>query len=223
MSITLLLLLIPMGLVVLAQMALSATYKKYSKIPNSRGLTGEQVARAILDRNGLHDVQIYKGHGQLSDYFDPKNNLIKLSPDVYSGSSIASLAVAAHEVGHAIQYATKYSIIGFRNLVLPMAIGAGNVAWIVIIAAFIFGQTQLLWLGVGLMVVIAIFQLLTLPLEFNASSRALRILEDENFLTYEEVPQARKVLNSAAMTYVVALIVTLAEIARLIIISMMND
>ena len=221
-----LLILIPIGMVFLAQMLLTANYKKYSKMPNSRGLSGYEVARKILDSNGLSNVEIYQGKGQLSDFFDPTRNIIQLSPDVYQGRSIASLAVAAHEVGHAIQYATNYPMIAIRNKILPASITASNIAWIVIIAGLVmtsFGSVSpLLYLGIGLMVIIALFQVATLPLEFNASSRALQILEGNNYLDYDEVPKAKKVLNSAAMTYVVALIVTIAEILRLLLIVFVN-
>lgn len=212
------LIIIPLILVFVVQGLLQRSYKKYSRIQNSRGLTGYQVARSILDGNGLSNVELYQGEGQLSDYFDPTKQLIKLSPDVYNGTSIASLAVAAHECGHAIQYATHYPVIGFRNKVLPLASTASNLAWIVIIIGIIFSNA-LLFVGIGLLAIIAIFQILTLPLEFNASSRALRILEEGNYLEYDEVPKARKMLSSAALTYVVALLTTLAQIARLILIS----
>lgn len=213
------LILIPIILVMAAQALLQANYNKYSRIQNHRGLTGAQVARKILDSNGLSQVEIYQGEGQLSDYFDPTKNLIKLSPEVYGGNSIASLAVAAHEVGHAIQYATKYPIIGFRNKVLPLAMTAGNLAWGVIIIGLFSSFDPFIYIGIGLLLIIALFQLLTLPLEFNASSRALKILEQDNFLDYDEVPKAKRMLNAAAMTYVVALITTIAQILRLILIS----
>lgn len=212
------LIIIPIILVMVVQGLLQKNYNKYSRIPNHRGLTGAQVARKILDSQGLSNVEIYQGQGQLSDYFDPTNNLIKLSPEVYGGNSIASLAVAAHEVGHAIQYATKYPVIGLRNKVLPLAMKAGNLAWTVIIIGLIFSKTLLI-LGIALLAVIGLFQLLTLPLEFNASSRALKILENENFLDYDEIPKAKRMLNSAAMTYVAALITTIAQILRLVLIS----
>ena len=214
------LILIPIVLVLVVQGILQSRYNKYSKMPNNRGMSGYEVARRILDSNGLSNVEIFQGHGQLSDYFDPTKNLIKLSPDVYNGRSIASLAIAAHEVGHAIQYATKYPVIAFRNKMLPLTITASNLAWIVIILGLVFsGFSGLLYLGIGLLGVIALFQILTLPLEFNASSRALANLENGNFLDYDEIPKAKRVLNAAAMTYVVALITTIAEILRLILIS----
>ncbi|MDF9866903.1 Zn-dependent membrane protease YugP [Bacilli bacterium PM5-3] len=215
------LVLIPIILIFLVQGLLQSNYKKYSKMQNHRGLSGYEVARRILDSNGLSNVEIFEGSGQLSDYFDPTKNIIKLSPEVYGGRSIASLAIAAHEVGHAIQYATKYPVIAFRNKLLPLTITASNFAWIIIFLGIFLTRSNnfLLYLGIGLMLVVALFQLVTLPLEFNASSRALKNLEDGNYLDYDEIPKAKKVLNSAAMTYVVALITTLAEILRLVLIS----
>lgn len=214
-----LLILIPIVLVLVVQGILQSRYNKYSKMPNNRGLSGYDVARRILDSNGLSNVEIYQGQGQLSDYFDPTKNIIKLSPDVYSGRSIASLAIAAHEVGHAIQYATKYPVIAFRNKLLPLTVTASNLAWVVIFLGLFLSFTNLLYLGIVLLGVIALFQIATLPLEFNASSRALNNLESGSYLDYDEIPKAKRVLNAAAMTYVVALITTIAEILRLILIS----
>lgn len=216
------LIIIPIILALVVQGVLQSNYNKYSKIKNHRNLTGYQVARSILDSNGLHNVELYEGHGQLSDYFDPTKQLIKLSPEVFHGNSIASLAIAAHEVGHAVQYATKYPIIAFRNKVLPFASIASNMVWVVIIIGLLF-SAKLLWVGIALLVVIALFQILTLPLEFNASSRALRTLEEGNYLDYDEIPKAKRVLNAAAMTYVVALLTTLIQVVRLVLISQQRD
>lgn len=216
------LIIIPIALVLLAQYLVTSNYKKYSKVRNSRNMSGYEVARRILDSNGLYDTEVVEGHGQLSDHFDPTKNVIRLSPDVYSQPSISSLAIAAHEVGHAIQYATKYPVVAFRNKILPLTIVAGNIAWVVIMIGF-FASNTFLWIGIGLLLVIAIFQIATLPLEFNASSRALTILETNGYLDYEEVPKAKKVLDAAALTYVVALITTLAEILRLVLIAQSRD
>jgi Zn-dependent membrane protease YugP len=218
------LIIVPIALVLLAQFLVTSTFKKYSKLPNHRGLTGLQVARQILDYNGLHNVQIFQGEGQLSDYFDPTKNIIKLSADVYGGTSVAALAVAAHEVGHAIQYAQKFPVIAFRNKVLPLAMTASNISWFVIFAGFVFASfTSLIYIGVGLLCVVALFQLLTLPLEYDASRRALKNLEDYHLLDYDEIPKAKKVLTFAALTYVVALLTTIAEIIRILLIARSRD
>lgn len=217
------LIIVPIILVLLAQFLVTSNYKKYAKIRNNRNMTGYEVARRILDSNGLQEVQVVQGQGQLSDHFDPTQNVIRLSPDVYGQPSISSLAIAAHEVGHAIQYATKYPVIGFRNRVLPLAITAGNMAWIVIMIGLFTSGTSFLWFGIGLLLVIGVFQLVTLPLEFNASSRALNILETGGYLDYDEIPKAKRVLSAAALTYVVALITTLAEVLRLILIAQARD
>ncbi|MDL2212037.1 zinc metallopeptidase [Erysipelotrichaceae bacterium OttesenSCG-928-M19] len=212
-------------LMMVVQGVLQRNYKKYSTMRNHRGISGFEVARRILDSNGLTNVQIFEGQGQLSDYFDPTKNIIKLSPEVYSGRSIASLAIAAHEVGHAIQYATKYPVIALRNKILPLAISASNLAWVVIFAGLFLttASNTILYIGIGMLVVVAAFQLITLPLEFNASSRALANLESGNYLDYDELPKAKRVLNSAAMTYVAALITTVIEIIRVVLISRSRD
>lgn len=219
---TIMLLIAGMVIMGVVQSYLRSTYAKYSKIQNNRNITGMQVARRILDSNNLQKVEIYQGEGMLSDYFDPTKQLIKLSPEVYNGTSIASLAVAAHEVGHAIQHDQKYPAIGLRNLILPYAIQAGNLAWIVILIGFIFAPS-LLWVGIGLIGITALFQLATLPLEFNASNRAIKILEGDGFLDMDEIEGAKKVLNAAALTYVAALIATLFQLLRLVLIARDRD
>ncbi|MDR1782031.1 MAG: zinc metallopeptidase [Bacilli bacterium] len=218
------LVIIPIVLVAFAQIMLRRQYAKYSQVQNSRNMTGLEAARRILDSFGLQHVEVYQGQGQLSDYYDPRKNIIMLSPDVYSGNSIASLAIAAHEVGHAIQYATKYPVIGVRQKVLPLSMMAGNLAWIVIMAGLIFSSmSSLLWIGIGMLCLVAIFQVLTLPLEFNASNRALHNLENLQLLSPNEIPAAQKVLRYAALTYVVALITTLAQVLRLVLIARNRD
>ena len=215
-----LLVIIPIVLIIFSQVMLKRQYAKYSQIKNSRGLTGLEAARRILDSNGLQNVQVFQGQGQLSDYYDPKNNIIKLSPDVYNGCSIAALAIAAHEVGHAIQYAAKYPVIAVRQKILPVSMAAGNLAWVVIMVGLLFSTSStLIWVGVALLAAVALFQVVTLPLEFNASNRALSNLENLQLLNYSEIPAAKKVLRYAALTYVVALITTLAEILRLVLIA----
>lgn len=216
------LILVPIVLMLLAQFLVTSNYKKYQMVKNSKNITGYEVARRILDSNGLQDVQVVEGHGQLSDHYDPTKNVIRLSPEVYSQPSISALAIAAHEVGHAIQYATKYPVVGFRNKILPATIVASNLAWVVIMIG-LFSSVTFLWVGIGLLLVIGAFQIITLPLEFNASSRALNILETNGYLDYEEIPKAKKVLTAAALTYVVALIATLAQVLRLVLIAKSRD
>lgn len=223
MSSHILLIIVPMLLIVLSQSLVNSNYKKYAKIRNKRNLTGYEVARRILDSNNLQNVEVFEGQGQLSDHFDPTKNIIKLSPEVYNQPSISSVSIAAHEVGHAIQYATRYPVIGFRNRVLPLAITAGNLAWGVIMIGLFTSGTSFIYVGIAMLMVVAIFQIATLPLEFNASSRALKILDTEGYLDNEELPKAKRVLSAAALTYVVALITTLAEVLRLLLIAQSRD
>lgn len=215
----LLLIVVPVILTLLVQSVLMKNYNKYASVRNKRNISGYEVARRILDQNGLQNVEVYQGEGQLSDYYDPTKNLIKLSPRVYSDASIASAAIAAHEVGHAIQYATKYPVIGLRNKLLPATIAAGNVAWTVIMIGLFTAATGLLYIGVILLGVIALFQLVTLPLEFNASTSAMSNLQKYGLLEQEELGGARKVLTAAALTYVAALLTTLIQILRIILLN----
>lgn len=214
------LILIPVVLMVVVQQALQAVYAKYSRIENNAGLSGAAVARKILDKNGLSKITIGEGQGVLSDYYDPTKGHLNLSPNVYRDRSVASLAVAAHESGHAIQHATGYPLIAARNVILPFAIQAGNLGWVAIMIGLLSSALQpLIYVGIIALCVIALFQLLTLPIEINASRRALRILEDEHFLVDQEVGQARTVLRAAAMTYVVGVLTSVIEVIRAILIS----
>lgn len=217
------LIIIPIILVFLAQWLVTSNYRKYSTIRNQNNLTGYDIARKILDANGLSDIQVVQGSGQLSDHYDPTNNVIRLSPEVYNKPSISAVAIASHEVGHALQHAQNYPVIAIRQKILPLAITAGNLAWIVIMIGIFMSGNTFIWLGIGLLLVIGLFQLVTLPLEFNASNRALKIIEQENYLQPSEIPGAKKVLTSAALTYVVALITTLAEVLRLVLIARSRD
>lgn len=219
-SAQMLLMFIAVGLAFLAQSQVQGKYAHFSKIETVNGITGYQVARRILDSKGLQNVDVQVSQrGLISDHYDPKTNTVNLSPKVYHDASIASVAIAAHEVGHAIQYAENYSIVGIRNLLLPAAITSGNLGWIVCgIGAVFSGLDILFWVGLAMLGVVATFQLITLPLEFNASSRALQILEEENYINIDEVADSRSMLNAAAMTYVAALLVSLLQIMRFIVI-----
>lgn len=218
---TIMLLIIPMILAAVVQANLSKEYSKYLRLPNSSGLSGAEAARYILDKNGLQHVTIGIGKGTLSDYFDPRKGHINLSPDVYNGRSVSSVSVAAHEVGHAIQHQQNYAFIALRNTILPLATFASSASWGVIFIGFISGLTNLLWFGIILLAVILLFQVFTLPLEFDASKRALANLEDDRIIDSGQIAPARKVLKAAAMTYVVAVIASILEILRLVIIA--ND
>lgn len=213
-----------------AQNRVKSTYDKYSKIGNRRGYTAREVARRILDENGLNDVQIEHISGNLTDHFDPKSNVIRLSDSVDNSTSVAAIGVAAHEVGHAIQHATNYAPVKIRTALVPVTNFGSSISMILImIGIAIAGFSQSGDLGftvaiIGLLAycLVAVFQFVTLPVEFNASSRALKTLENMGLLYDEEIPQAKKVLSAAALTYVAALASTLSTILRLFIIIMRN-
>lgn len=205
-----------------AQMKVQSTYSRYKKIPNSRGMSGAQIAREILDSEGLQDIQIYEVKGNLSDHYNPGKKTINLSSDIYNGTSIASLAVAAHECGHAIQYKDKYVPISLRNAILPIANVGQYLGWIAIILGLALRHTNIAWFGFAAMCGILAFQLVTLPVEFNASSRALSILRTR-YLNEGEYAGARSMLSAAAMTYVAAMISTLMSMLRIFLVILGNS
>lgn len=194
------------------QFWLQSTYARYSRVANSRGVTGEQVARAILDAYGLHNVRVEMVPGALTDHYDPIAKAVRLSEPNFHSPSAAALAVAAHEVGHALQDAKGYAWLRVRHSILPVAsLGSMWGPWIFIIGMFI-GATGLMSIGIWLFAAAALFQLVTLPVEFDASNRALNILKKMSFLSNSEMGGARTVLTAAAMTYVAALANSLATI-----------
>lgn len=206
-------------LMIVAQSGVQNAYRKYRSINASCNYTGEEVARIILNNHNLQHVYVEEARGgTLSDHFDPKANVVRLSHDVYHGRDIAAIAVAAHECGHAIQHATNYVAIDIRNAILPFAIVSGNLGWGAIMIGFIGSYRPLVAVGIVMLLVIALFQLVTLPVEFDASGRALKILED-GFLDYDEVDDARKMLKAAAFTYVASLISSLLNILRVLLIN----
>ena len=187
-----------------ASFKVKSTFKKYSNILIKRGVTGADAAREILQRNGLHHIPVEETSGFLSDHYDPGKKIVRLSADVYNNPSIASVGVAAHETGHAIQHATAYSFLTLRNLMVPIASFGSNFAWIIIIAGFIVNAMGLVKVGIVLFSVIVLFQIITLPVEFDASARAKKLLMSYNTVSQEELAGVKKVLNAAAMTYVAA-------------------
>ncbi|SER12870.1 hypothetical protein SAMN04487944_101329 [Gracilibacillus ureilyticus] len=197
-----------------AQGKVKSTYKKYSKVMNSNMVTGAQVARKILDDNGLFDVRIEEIKGVLSDHYDPRKKVVRLSSDNYHGYSAAAAAIAAHEVGHAIQDAESYAFLRFRHSLVPIAGLGDKMSFIFIIAGFILGQMNLVLIGVIFMSFAVLFQLVTLPVEFDASNRAMAQLVSSGIIRNNEERQTKKVLNAAALTYVAAALVALAELIR---------
>ena len=205
-----------------ASSRVNSTFNKYSRVSNMAGLTGAEVARRILYENGLYDVRIEMTHGHLSDHYDPRTNVVRLSESTYNNTSSAAIGVAAHEVGHAIQHATNYAPLKMRNAIIPITnIGSKLSIPLILIGILLsaFGSifAYVAYAGVACFSLCAIFQLLTLPTEFNASKRALKAIEDGGFLTDEETVGAKRVLSAAAMTYVAALAVTVAQLLRLIL------
>lgn len=216
MTITFLLMIVVFVATLFIQFWLQSTYARYSRLANSRGVTGEQVARAILDAYGLHNVQVEMVPGALTDHYDPIAKAVRLSEPNFHSPSAAALAVAAHEVGHALQDAKGYAWLRVRHSILPVAnLGSMWGPWIFIIGMFM-GATGLMSIGIWLFAAAALFQLVTLPVEFDASNRALTILKKMNFLSDSEMGGARKVLTAAAMTYVAALANSLATILHYI-------
>lgn len=206
----------------LAQMKVSSAYNKYSRIENSRHLTGRDVAYEILNQHGLRDVQIYEVKGHLSDHYNPSNLTLNLSSEIYHGTSIASLAVAAHECGHALQHQEGYKPLTFRNMIVPVCNISQTIGWIAILLGLFIGKSSISWLGVLLMSLMLLFQIVTLPVEFDASSRALSILNDR-YLTEDEYPGAKKMLTAAALTYVAAMLSTLLSLLRIVLMVMSRD
>jgi len=211
-----------MILPLLAQGKVKSTYAKYSRIPIESQMNGVQVARRILDDNGLYDVQIEEVAGTLTDHYDPRKKVVRLSQNNARGHSMAAAAVAAHEVGHALQDAEDYAFLKFRSALVPLAsFGSGTAVWIVI-AGILFNMMNLALVGVVFMAFAVLFQLVTLPVEFNASSRAMDQLIQTGILHREEESATKKVLNAAALTYVAATVVAVAELLRFLFIILGN-
>lgn len=199
-----------------AQAKVKGTFNKYSKVNNSRNMTGEQAARMILDQNGLRYVRIERVNGNLTDHYDPQEEVIRLSSKVYGSTSISAIGVAAHEAGHAVQHAEEYGPIKLRNAILPVCNFGSSIGPIMIMIGCIFASSKfgydLIFWGIVLFSLVAVFQLITLPVEFDASSRALRVIRDSGMFAEEDVKGTKKVLSAAAMTYVAALITSVMQI-----------
>ena len=198
-----------------ASAKVNSTFKKFSKMRNMRGLTGADCAMAVLRAGGVTDVRVERVSGNLTDHFDPRTKVIRLSDSVYSSTSVAALGVAAHEAGHAVQHNVDYFPMKVRSAIIPATQLGSNLALPLILIGIILSFPTLAYLGVAFFGLSALFQLVTLPVEFNASRRALDTLKEQNILEGEELNSAKKVLSAAAMTYVAALAVALANLLRL--------
>jgi len=199
-----------------AQAKVKHTFRKYNRIGNSRNITGAQAARMILDKNGLSHIQIEHVAGNLTDHYDPKDGVLRLSSSVYNSTSIGAVGVAAHEAGHAIQDAEEYAPIRIRNAIVPVCNFGSSVGPILIVIGCLFAGNKLglslVFFGILLFSLVAVFQLVTLPVEFDASSRALSIIRDSGMFGQEDYKGAKKVLSAAAMTYVAALITSVMQV-----------
>ena len=198
---------------------MNATFSKYSKVRSYCGMTGAQAAQRILSSAGIYDVRIEHVSGKLTDHYDPSNKVLRLSDAVYGNTSIAAIGVAAHECGHAVQHAKNYVPLSVRSAIVPVANFGSQLSWPFFLAGLIFSFRPLLMIGILLFCAALLFQIVTLPVEFNASARALRMLDETGIMGRQEIRGTKKVLRAAAMTYVAAVIGSLLQLLRLLILS----
>ena len=206
-----------------AQLKVRSAYAKYSKVPSSRGYSGADAAKALLLSGGVHDVEIEPIPGELSDHYDPRDKTLRLSEGVYSGRSLAALGIAAHEAGHALQDATAYVPLSLRSYMYPVSSFGSTLAWPIFIIGFFLRAPLLMNLGIYLFSAAVVFTLVTLPVELNASHRAIALLTEYNIVTQEERSGARKVLNAAAWTYVAAAAMAILQLIRMLLLSQGSD
>ncbi|MBQ9277644.1 MAG: zinc metallopeptidase [Lachnospiraceae bacterium] len=202
----------------IASWNVNARFKKYSTVRNSRGITSQQAAETILHGAGIYDVRIERISGNLTDHYSPSEKVLRLSDSVYNQTSVAAIGVAAHECGHAIQHQVGYGPLKLRSLSVPIANIGSKLSWPILIAGLAMGSFGLAQVGVWMFVAVVFFQLITLPVEFDASHRAIKILDQSNMLAGEELSGSKKVLMAAALTYVAALFSTILQLLRLIMI-----
>ncbi len=200
-----------------ASLYIKSNYKKYKEVANKKKYSGLDTAREILDNNGLKNVLILEVQGELTDHYDPKKKVVSLSTDIYHGTSIASIAVAAHECGHAIQDKEGYSFLKIRHTLIPLVKFSSIAGYIAIMISIFAGILNLLWIGIALECVILFFQLITLPVEFNASNRALKQIEKLGIVEKDEKDGCKKMLTSAALTYVASVLSAVMQIVRLVL------
>ena len=204
----------------IAQMYMTSNYNKYKCQDAKSKKTGAETAREILDTNGLRDIKIKEVKGNLTDHYDPKKKVVSLSSDIYHGTTIASVSVAAHECGHAIQDKENYTFLRVRNSIVPLVNFSSKIGYIVIIIGLMFGAPKVAIIGLIMLLAMLLFQLITLPVEFNASKRAKKQLVDLRIITDYELDDSKTMLNAAALTYVAGLLTTLLQILRLALIVM---
>ena len=219
---TYILVLIGVVLSLIASARVNSTFNKYSQIRNSRGMTGAQVAEQVLHGAGIYDVRIEHVSGNLTDHYDPRSKVLRLSDSVYSQTSVAAVGVAAHECGHAIQHAKGYGPLKFRNVLVPVANFGAKIAWPLILVGLLI-NSESAWLimqaGIIAFSLAVLFQIVTLPVEFNASNRAIRVIADSGIMYGEEIVAAKRVLSAAALTYVAAAASSILQLLRLVLLA----
>jgi len=201
----------------MAQFMVRSAINKYSRVPAQSGRSGAQAAAELMADSGIHDVQITRANGFLGDHYDPRTKTLALSPDVYDGHSIAALGIAAHETGHAIQHQHLYAPLQVRSTIVPATMFVSQFVWPVVLIGFLLRSPLLIELGIIGYAIVLVFQLVTLPVEFNASSRAKMILQTSGLINRNEIQGVNSILNAAALTYVAAAVATAAQLARLIL------
>lgn len=213
----------PMLFLLYAQWRVKSTFNKFSKVPNQSGMSGAEVARALLDANGLRDIPVEMINGDLSDHYDPRSRTMRLSKAVYMSRSVAAVGIAAHETGHAIQQKHGYVPLQLRSAIAPAASVGSNIGWVMILGGVLIQMTALAWVGIAFFAAGTVFALITLPVEFNASSRAMNLMTTMGIVDRTEAAQNREVLNAAALTYVAGFVAALMQLLYwLSIVSGMN-
>lgn len=207
----------------IAQIGVSGNYRKYKKVKNTKELTGYDVAREILDENGLGDIYIVETRGELTDHYDPTKKVVRLSSDIYHGKTIAAMSVAAHECGHAVQDKEGYTFMRIRSAIFPIVNVATSISYWIILLGFLFELLDLIYIGIALTCLGLLFQIVTLPVEFDASKRAGVFLKEYNLATEDESKGVKKMLGAAAMTYVAGVLASALQILRLILVARNND
>lgn len=219
---TYLLVLIGVAICLIASARVKGTFRKYSGFRNSRNMTGAEAAERVLHSAGIYDVRIEHVRGSLTDHYDPRSKVLRLSDDTYGSTSVAAVGVAAHECGHAIQHARSYAPLRFRSALVPVANFGSTIAWpLILIGLFLRGDSSALLINIGILAfsLAVLFQLVTLPVEFNASGRAIRILADTGMMQGEEIKAAKKVLRAAALTYVAGAASAILQLLRIILLT----
>ena len=207
----------------IAQIGVSSNYQKYKRVKNTKELTGYDVARKILDENGLEDIYIVETRGELTDHYDPTKKVVRLSSDIYHGKTVAAMSVASHECGHAIQDKDGYTFMRIRSAIFPIVNVATSISYWIILLGFLFELLDLIYIGIALTCLGLLFQIVTLPVEFDASKRAGVFLKEYNLATEDESKGVKTMLGAAAMTYVAGVLASALQILRLILAARNND